>query len=150
MRPTLTSAAELHAALLGSDSATEVLQRICHAPVTIRRIAAPAPRPTAFDPDAATHRRVELVGEGLVLSEADLWFLPALLPPALVRTLAETDLPFGIVMRPLRLRRESITARLCNPSEPCAVEHRALLRLPDGQAVAEVWERYSWALAGPV
>ncbi len=151
MRACVTVAA-LNAALLASDSATDVLERLCGGAVTVRHLTpdTPAAVPTVLQ--AATpilHRHVALCCGGLVLSHADLWFVPARLPEIIVRTLAETDLPFGHVVRGLGLRRRTLQARELPPGGPVALEHRAELTEPSGQPVAEVWERYCWGLVAP-
>ena len=141
----MITAAALQAALLASDSATAVLERICGAPVHIRRLAAPVPppRPIALPhPEEASHRRVALLCGARTLSEADLWYLPRALTPTMALAIAETDAPFGRVVRALALRRQTLAARLGEADAAVAVEHRALLCCPAGLAVAEVWERY--------
>jgi chorismate-pyruvate lyase len=145
----LVTAAALHAALLASDSATTVLERICQAPIRIRRLAVPPPAPTPIALPSGPrmeHRRVALVCGNTALSEADLWFLPDLLTPAMVRALAETDEPFGRVVQALSLRRTTLEACQFGPDAPVVLEHRALLCTKAGEAVAEVWERYGRSL----
>ncbi len=143
MPPRVTAEA-LHAALLASDSATAVLEAICGAPVSIRR----DPNATWLMPThlaGGEHRRVALMCGDRHLSDADLWFRPELLPPGMVAELAASDAPFGRVVKSLGLRRRSLSARICAPGEPYAVEHRAVLG--DGvHEVAEVAERYCWGL----
>ena len=103
-------------------------------------------------PEAATHlsggdvghRHVRLTACGLVLSDAHLWFRRDLLPASLLRAMEVTDLPFGRLARGLGLRRETLSACLCMPGGPYAIEHRALLRGEGASPVAEVWERYCW------
>ncbi len=146
MRVTVSA---LNTALLASDSATEVLERLCGDAVTVRHVT---PDPTAAAPrvlQAATpilHRRVALCCGDLVLSNADLWFVPARLPDGMVRALAETDQPFGHVVRGLGLRRRTLETRAWQPGGEVALEHRAVLAEPSGAPVAEVWERYCWGL----
>ena len=146
----------LHAELLAADSATAVLQRRCGGPVHIRRTA-----PDILDTDAAcaallhaaggeavTRRQVTLERGNLILSEAALWYLAARLPPDMAQELASTTHPFGHVVRSLGLRRTTLSARLCAPGEPHALEHRALLTDPGGRPMALVNERYGWGLFG--
>ena len=145
----LVSAAELHAALLASHSATAVLERICQAPIHVRRldVLVPAPQPTVLPMGPRTqHRRVALLCGDMELSEADLWFMPEALAPGMARALAETDEPFGRVVRALDLQRHTLDACIHAAGNPVALEHRALLRTQAGVAVAEVWERYGCAL----
>ncbi len=146
MAPRVTARA-LHEALLASDSATAVLEAICGAPVSIlRRPPAGAPAPARLA--GGVHRRVVLLCGARVLSEADLWFRPELLPAGMVAELAASDAPFGRVVKTLGLRRRTLSARICAPGDPFAVEHSAVLE--DGaQDVAEVAERYCWELVAP-
>ena len=151
MRACVTVAA-LNAALLASDSATEVLERLCGDAVTVRHLTPDTPAATPTVLQAATpllHRHVALCCGSLVLSQADLWFVPARLPPGMVRALAETDVPFGHVVRGLGLRRRTLQVCELPPGGPVALEHRAVLAEPSGQPVAEVWERYCWGLVAP-
>lgn len=138
----------LHAALLAEHSATAVLERLYGGPVRIRRVAISVPLSPAQldrldlrDGAEAVHRRVELLREALVLSEADLWYVPGRLAPAMAQVLAVSDVPFGRVVAPLGPRRRTITAEV-HPHGRVAVEHRAVLLLPDGSPLAEVHERY--------
>ncbi len=150
--PARITAATLNAALLASDSATEVLERLCGKAVTVRHLAPnePAPTPTVLHAAGIIlHRHVALCCGCLVLSHADLWFVPARLPDGMVRTLAETDLPFGNVVRGLGLRRHTLRALELPPGSAVALEHRAMLTAPSGQPIAEVWERYCWGLVAP-
>lgn len=139
--------AALHALLLESHSATAVLERLCGAPIRIRRLAADLQaRPERLG-GQLEHRRVALICGDRVLSEADLWFRAELLPGAMVRALAETDAPFGRVVAPLGLRRRLTGSRFGVAGEAVALEHRAVLSLPGGADVAEVLERYGWQAA---
>jgi chorismate-pyruvate lyase len=150
MRPTVTVQA-LHERLLASHSATEVLAQLFGAPVVIQRMTCdpltltPWQRsrlePTQAEP--ACHRRVTLLAGGLPVSEADLWYVPARLWPGMAATLAETDRPFGAVVRPMQPVRETLASRICGPGEPVALEHEALLRDRQGKPIALVAERYS-------
>ena len=142
------TAQTLHEALLASDSATAVLEGLCRGPVTIQRLQASASsHPQRLPPGPGTvHRHVALLCAGQPLSEANLWYRPGLLPPAMVAELADTDAPFGRVVRALGLRRHTLSARICAPGEPFALMHHAVLRDANERDVAEVAERYRWAL----
>lgn len=146
------TAAELHAALLASDSATEVLERFFPPPILVRLLrSGPCPlQPGLSLPAGAelVHRQVHLLSGTREISQADLWYRPACLTAEMREGLATTALPFGRIVKPLRLRRTTLSARLCARGEEAALEHRALLSTPQGEAVAEVWERYGWALFG--
>ena len=138
------SPGRLNDLLLHTGSATAVLEELCRGPVHIRRLDSPAP-PTRLQ-QPTTHRHVEIIHNQQTLSTAHLWYRQALLPEEMLKTLAETDTPFGRVVRPLNLRRQTLHTRLGNPGDSIALEHHAILTLPNGQAVAEVLEHYSWAL----
>jgi chorismate-pyruvate lyase len=141
---------QLHAALLTSPSATEVLRCLFGGPVLARRLPcdpmALSPLqhsylgPTATEP--ACHRRVILLAAGRAVSEADLWYIPARLRPGMEETLRTTETPFGEVVRPMAPTRHTLAARICDPGEPYALEHEAVLRGADGAAIALVAERY--------
>ncbi len=148
--------AALHAALLAADSATEVLERFFSAPVRVRVLACGGHAPDAAQRarlgvagEEIRHRHVALVSLGRQVSDADLWYVPARLPPGSLARLETDAEPFGRVMRPLGLKRRSLSARICAPGEPCALEHRAVLVTPDGLPVAEVFERYPRGLFAP-
>ena len=151
---TLLRPAALHAALLTADSATAVLEAACGGPVRVRRLA-----PDATEIDAAQHtilqpspdeavtlRRVHLICRGQMLSEAELRYVPARLPPALTVRLHGTDLPFGRIVRHLGLRRMTLSARICSQDEPWALIHHAVLAPPGAPPLALVHERYPWSL----
>jgi chorismate-pyruvate lyase len=149
MRSAVTVQA-LHEKLLASDSATEVLAQTFGDPVVACRMLCdplaltPWQRaqlaPTQSEP--ACHRRVTLLAGGRPVSEADLWYVPARLWPGMAATLAETDRPFGAVVRPMQPVRETLASRVCAPGEPVALEHEALLRDREGRPIALVAERY--------
>jgi hypothetical protein len=136
----------LNADLLSHDSATLTLERWCNA----HHIASPArvvanrvrgadkPMPPELRAQLAIgadepvkYRRVQLACGNHVLSEADNWYLPERLTPAMNRQLDTSDVPFGKVVLPLHFRRKTLSARvLWSPSAavPHAVlQHRALL-----------------------
>ncbi len=147
--PAVTAEA-LHAALLAADSATAVLEHLCGGPIRIRRRPAgfPPPLTLSLATPPALHRRVELMFGDTVLSNADLWYRPDLLPPAMAHAIAETDIPFGRVVKGLGLRRRTLASHIGAPGDPACLEHRAVLVSASGETVAEVFERYSWALVG--
>lgn len=117
----------LNTELLGHDSATLTLERWCAA----HDMASPAvvvayrvhgqdkPLPPdlrarlgidAYEP--VRYRRVRLACGGHVLSEADNWYLPRRLTPAMNYTLDHTDTPFGKVVRPLHFHRKTLSVRM--------------------------------------
>jgi hypothetical protein len=110
------------------------------------------------------YRRVRLKCGAVVLSEADNWYVPGRLTPEMNTLLDTTDTPFGHVVAALHFRRQTLSARLlwlplpegwemtttaandCAPPRalpPALLEHRALLRLPDGTPFSEVVETYT-------
>jgi hypothetical protein len=109
------------------------------------------------------YRRVRLKCAGCVLSEADNWYVPTRLKTEMIRQLDTTDVAFGRVVQSLHFRRQTISAKLlwapassgcevgpsmdadanarpCVPSQ--ALEHRGILRLPDGTPFSAVIETY--------
>lgn len=91
------------------------------------------------------YRHVRLTCNGVTLSEAHNWFVPARLTDAMNATLASTDVPFGKVVAPLHFTRERLESRHgrlegCPPGT--FLTHRALLRLPDGRPISLVVECY--------
>jgi chorismate-pyruvate lyase len=110
------------------------------------------------------YRRVRLVCGGHVLSEADNWYVPARLTPEMNRVLDTTDTAFGRAVQALDFRRRTLSAKplwsplpegwemgaplperrgatLTIPHE--VLEHRAVLKLPDGTPFSEVVETYT-------
>ena len=170
----------LNADLLSHDSATLTLERWC----TDHRLA-PSPRVVAervsgaykaltdeqrqqlgIKPtDSVRYRKVKLVCGGLVLSEADNWYVADRLTPEMNKLLDTTDTPFGKVVQPLHFRRHTISAQALahllpdhwwetnlatltlSSRESClpayVLEHRAILTLPDGTPFSEVVETYT-------
>lgn len=173
----------LNADLLSHDSATAVLQSLCDR----RDPAAPRIRArhvtVADDPDQAAavrrelgaaanatvkHRRVELTCGPIVLSRADNWYLPDRLTREMNETLDSTDTPFGVVARPLRFQRRTLSARLlfeplpagweaqpparfdtATPPPPEVLQHRAVLQTPDGRPFSLLIETYSDQVLAP-
>ena len=94
------------------------------------------------------YRRVRLWCGGRVLSEADNWYVPARLTPAMNAALAASDVPFGRVAAPLGFIRERLAeTRGAAPGCPpgTVLSHRGVLRLPDGRGLALVGECYTAA-----
>lgn len=148
----------LHARLLRGDSVTTALAEWCHergignARIVARQFAvntpqAPSPRPhLQAAPDARiVYRRVQLCCAGLVLVEADNWYLPARLDAQMRRQLMETDIPYGAIIAPLRPVRQILASTLTPDADPVLHMH-ALVRHPDGQPLAEVIERFRRSL----
>ncbi len=171
----------LNAELLSSSSATLTLERWCRshalaepAQILARRIdttQAAASETIRHDLQVSAgepiqYRRVELrCGEHL-LSIADNWYVPARLTPAMNRSLATTQTPFGKVVQPLAPHRETLAMKLLwlplpdgwertaghsalaavvshDLEVPAALfEQRALLHTSTHQPIAEVHEVY--------
>lgn len=171
----------LNAELLSSSSATLTLERWCRshalaepAQILARRIdttQAAASETIRQDLQVSAeepiqYRRVELRCGEHILSIADNWYVPARLTPAMNRSLATTQAPFGKVVQPLSLHRETLAMKLLwsplpdgwestagRSAVPAIVnhglevpaalfEHRALLHTSTHQPIAEVHEVY--------
>lgn len=113
------------------------------------------------------YRRVKLTCGDVVLSEADNWYVPSLLTPAMNHTLETTDEPFGKVVKPLDFRRQTQSAQLLWAPLPAGWEmqphaqrrtsaslaipaevlrHRAVLYSADHRAFSLVVETYTRGL----
>jgi chorismate-pyruvate lyase len=120
-------------------------------PLTADRIARLAVAGTAD----VRYRRVRLVHAGRVLSDAENWYVPARLAPAMRHALENSATPFGTLIEPLRPTRETLSSdRLWSPPEAPAVadsdrlptrllHHRALVRDGAGLPICEVSEVYT-------
>jgi len=158
----------LDADLLGSDSATLVLDRWCDrlhladpAKVVADRVTgadkpAPAEVRAALKADAQTaiaYRRVRLRCGSSILSEADNWYVPARLKPEMNRTLETSDAAFGRVVAPLGFHRRTLAHIRLRTSHPIrrdspVLQHRGVLVLADGIPISFVVETYQGALLG--
>jgi len=114
------------------------------------------------------YRHVRLRCGELVLSEADNWYVPARLTPEMNAALDSSDIAFGRAVQPLHFRRQTLSAKLLWSPLPDdwderaapvdvpagaaiaipdhVIEHRAMLRLPDGTPFSEVVEDYTGAV----
>jgi hypothetical protein len=167
----------LNAELLSHDSATATLERWClmhrlasPARIDAERDLGPELAPTAAqrrelavsDSELVRHRHVRLKCGTRIVSEADNWYVPARLTPAMNHELTTTNTPFGKVVKPLKFLRHTLEARLLwsplpenwaidgIPAGPSlldvparVLQHRALLLLPDGTPFSEVVETYT-------
>jgi len=158
--------AELAAALARHDSATLALEEWCAArgiATPARVLAEPVFGGTPEEPidlrdllgvpagAKLGYRHVRLACGGVVLSDAQNWYVPARLTLDMADTLANTDAPFGKVVAPLhftRTRLASAENRLPGCPDDTVLAQRALLRLPDGSALALVVECYTAAALG--
>jgi hypothetical protein len=167
----------LNAELLSHDSATAVLQAICdrRAPGVKITAALAADPPDESDTAAARadlgvgpgepirYRRVDLACGDQVLSNAENWYLPSRLTPAMNRALDETRTPFGVVVGPLQFHRRTLAEAeflfeplpagwereppatydsMASPP-PHVLRHRAVLATPDGRPFSLVVESYT-------
>lgn len=170
----------LNAELLSNASATLTLDRWCAAHglapegakiVAERVTGQDKPADAAMrgvlkvGPDEEVkYRRVRLRCGERVLSEADNWYVPALLTEDMNRQLDTTDTSFGRVVQPLSFRRQTLSAKLlwqplpagwemgaaAPPAgaaplavPPFVLEHRAVLSLPDGRPFSALVESYT-------
>ncbi|AWH21747.1 MULTISPECIES: hypothetical protein [Stenotrophomonas] len=155
----------LHQRVLSGQSATATLESWCaehglaeQARVRAVRVrgqdkAAPADVLHALgatDGSAVHYRRVQLVCGSRVLSEADNWYLPARLSPAMNQVLDSTDEPFGRVVGPLGFQRQTLADQTFWPprgdgNQGVILEVRALLRDREQQPFSYVIESYGVA-----
>jgi hypothetical protein len=171
----------LNADLLSHDSATATLEHWCEAhrlaspPRIVAARVADVDKPPSLEQrrelgvtptEAVRYRRVRLMCGALVLSEADNWYVPSRLTPAMNALLDTTEEPFGRVVQALNFRRHTLSARLLwlplpegwemnatltSASDGAAalplpaelLQHRAVLSLPDGTPFSEVVETYT-------
>jgi chorismate-pyruvate lyase len=174
----------LNADLLSHDSATLTLERWCAA----HRLATPATvvadrvrdvdkQPTvevrtflgASAAEPVKYRRVRLRCGDRVMSEADNWYVPARLTPAMNDALDASDIPFGKAVQALNYRRRTLSAQLLwsplpegwetSPPPrtqgsatldvpPQVLQHKAVLTLPDGTPFSHVVETYTSEVLG--
>ena len=113
-------------------------------------------RRLALSPDEPVrYRRVRLTCGAHVLSEADNWYVPARLTPAMNAALDATDAPFGRVVRPLAPTRRNVALRPLfppragrpGPADPL-FEVDAVLATASGLPFCEVVETYLGAALG--
>lgn len=157
----------LNAHLLSHDSATAVLQALCdrrdpRAPRIRARKASVLDTVRDFETirrelgvpaDAALiHRRVDLMCGDVVLCRADNWYLPKRLTEQMNAELLAGETPFGVVVRALAFRRQTLSSNMlfdalafdqdCRPPEDL-LQHRAMLHAPDGRPFSLLLETYT-------
>ncbi len=114
--------------------------------------------------DPVIYRRVRLQCGTRVLSEADNWYVPARLTEAMNHELDTTDIAFGRAVQSLKFSRTTLSARLlwtplpdgwemgadlppfsqaALAFPPFLLEHRAVLKLPDGTPFSALVESYT-------
>ena len=140
--------AALNEALLAGPSATETLERWCGATLLAERVPGPDLPPddvaaALLGTVAHRFRHVRLCVGAIVVSQAENWYVPHCLTPAMNALLDTTDAPFGRVVRPLRCRRQTLAATILPAGGPFVIEHRAVLFDGEGALVCVVRERYT-------
>lgn len=141
------------AELLVGAAATRLLERRAggrvHAEVDRALFVAPAAEQRArleLGADPVGYRSVRLMHGATILSEAEIWFVPGRLDPAMVKALAETDRPFGTVIAGLLPTRRTLSVE--RPGDEIILRVRALVMSSDGLPLAEVSEAYRPAALG--
>lgn len=160
--------------LLESEpSATLVLRQWCetyHLATDPRIIAkavrgAPQPPPAsvrhnlALKPgEAVGYRRVQLLCGDHILSDAENWYVPDRLTPAMNAMLDHSDTPFGLAVRSLHFTRRTLSsARLWSPASAGSgdmavpdhvLRNEGLLMIDGDVPIAHVIENYTAAILG--
>lgn len=170
--------------LLSHDSATLTLERWCathrlaQSPAIVAERVMGVEKPPSEEQrrdlrvtpaEAVRYRRVRLRCGTSVLSEADNWYVPSRLTPAMNELLETTDTPFGRAVQALNFQRRTTSTQLLwlplpagwEMRRPAArgrtqslivpahvLEHRAVLTLPDGTPFSEVVETYTGNVLG--
>lgn len=161
--PTRSSLVEqLHQRVLAGHSATATLEAWCVdlglAPQPrVRAIraegmqrAAPPEVREALRVAADTplrYRRVQLACGQRILSEADNWYIPSLLTPAMNAALDGSEQPFGRVVGPLGFQRQTLSDQAFQPArgngaDASILEIRAVLLDHAGRPFSYVVENY--------
>jgi chorismate-pyruvate lyase len=171
----------LNATLLASNSATKTLEAWCGAhhmapeAVLHARLRRDVQKPITAEQRArlnigpnepVVYRRVDLTCGDHVLSQADNWYVPARLQPAMEKALETSDIPFGRAIQNLHPRRQTIGVDLIwrplpdgwemAPATdhhdgdlsmpPVLFEHHAIVFSSDGKPISEVDEHYTSAI----
>lgn len=156
------TADRLKADLLAGNSATVTLTQWCAAlkladPAVIHAEREQVNTPASAEVRALLkvgaeervgYRRVRLACGTHVLSEADNWYVPARLTPAMNDALDHSDTPFGTVVKPLGFHRNTLSATA--PGDANAIlTVKALLLTPGEVPFSLVVENYSSELSAP-
>jgi hypothetical protein len=158
----LAEVADLDARLLSHDSATAVLSAWCRdhhlaAAPTIRAERGALTRAASADTlkrlggsDAAQlrYRHVRLMCGTRVLSDADNWYRPDVLTPAMNRALDTTRTPFGVVVAPLGFHRRTLSATTEPDRLGIVLRHHAILSTAGGVPFSVVTESYTDQVLG--
>lgn len=156
------TAMRLKADLLAGNSATQTLAQWCGAlkladPAVIHAEREQATMPASAEvrgqlkvgaDEKVGYRRVKLACGSHVLSEADNWYVPSRLTPAMNDTLDHSDTPFGTAVKPLNFHRNTISADA--PGQGRAIlTVKALLLTPGEVPFSLVVENYTAELSVP-
>lgn len=146
----------LEADLASSPSATQLLTEKCAAlklasPPVIRAVREHLDRKASNEVRSALsvgadtrlgYRRVDLTCGTHVLSEADNWYVPERLTPAMNQILDTTEVPFGTVVKPLNFHRKTLKMQALD--EPVlALRVTAVLATGEGVPFSLVIENYA-------
>ena len=151
-----TDTDRLKADLLAARSATQVLGQWCAArhladPPVIHAVRDPVMVAPSAEVRALLHvsadravryRRVRLTCGNHVLSEADNWYVPARLTPAMNAALDTSDTPFGKAVKALNFHRRTLDARP-HPLPGTVLTIRAVLLTPGETPFSLVVENYT-------
>ena len=110
--------------------------------------------------EAVGYRRVQLFCGPHILSDADNWYVPDRLTPAMNRLLDESDTPFGLAVRSLDFKRQTLSSQklwapAASPDGAWLVlpEHvlrnEGLLTVGNGLPISQVIENYTVQILGP-
>lgn len=154
--------ADLNARLLAGPTATKVLTDWCArhhmakpARIHAERVEGAAAEVTPEQrarldvgaDEPLGYRRVRLMCGSHLMSEAENWYVPARLTPAMRALLADTDTPFGAVIAPLHPKRHNLEVvqlwRDLRAIPRDLLRHRALVETGEGLPLAEVVETYT-------
>jgi chorismate-pyruvate lyase len=145
--------AQLQSALLAASSATAVLQAHCPADriraVRKRTVGKNAPpsitaRLALTGAETVRYRRVRLMCGKALYSDADNWYVPERLTPAMNSLLNESEVPFGRVIAPLKATRQTLAVRQGHGRGIVVIE--AVLTSEAGAPLSGVIERYQRAI----
>lgn len=165
----------LQADLSHQPSATRVLSAWCaryhgaaDARITAEQVkGVQPPAPASVRQNLALHpgeplgyRRVRLLCGQLVLSDAENWYVPDRLTPAMNALLNHTDTPFGVAVGSLHFTRRTLASeRLWQPEATVpgpwlalpahVLSNIGLLTAANGEPIAQVIEHYTAAVLGP-
>lgn len=152
-----------HHRLLAEPSATAVLEHWCGGvPVQVVKRPGASRRPpppllahlAAAADEPVAYRQVALVCAGKTVSEAENWYLPGRLEADMHHALAQSDRPFGRIVKSLDFLRETLGVDwLWQPGTAAPTElpwallrHQAVLTRTDGQPFSVVIETYTRAV----